>query len=89
MGPEQQDLPEWWNWELELTPHVLKRMEDRDFNEVDLRTMLEHALGHRPDAVEGRWIIEARHQRRRWQIIVEPDELERLLVVVTAYPMTR
>ena len=43
MEPEEQDLPAWWNWELELTLHVLKRMEDRDFNEVDLRMMLEHA----------------------------------------------
>jgi hypothetical protein len=29
-------------------------MEDRAFNEVDLRRMLEHASGHRPDIVEGR-----------------------------------
>lgn len=64
MGPEEQDSPEWWNWELELTPHLLKRMEDRDFNQVDLRKLLEHAQGHRPDIVEGRWIIEARYQRR-------------------------
>ena len=21
--------PEWWQWELELTPHIEKRMEDR------------------------------------------------------------
>ena len=30
-------FPEWWDWELELTPHVEKRMEDRSFSEVDLR----------------------------------------------------
>ena len=28
--------PHWWDWELDLTPHLLKRMEDRDFNELDL-----------------------------------------------------
>jgi hypothetical protein len=38
----------------------LKRMEDRGFSEVDLRRMLEHASGHRPDIVEGRFIIDAR-----------------------------
>ena len=30
---------EWWDWELELTPHVEKRMEDHTFTEVDLRLM--------------------------------------------------
>lgn len=87
--PEERVWPHWWAWELDLTPHLLKRMEDRDFNEIDLRAMLEQALAYRPDAVDGRWVIEARHNRRRWEIIVEPDELERLLVVVTAYPITR
>jgi hypothetical protein len=89
MGSGEQSWPEWWSWELELTPHVLKRMEDRDFNEVDLRQMLEHALRYRPDAVDGRWVIDVRHGRRRWEIIVEPDDIEHLLVVVTAYPITR
>jgi hypothetical protein len=28
IGSEEQDLPAWWSWELELTLHVLKRMED-------------------------------------------------------------
>jgi hypothetical protein len=83
------DWPDWWAWELEFTPHLFKRMEDRGFNEVDLRAMLQHALRYRADAAEGRWVIEARHDRRRWEIIVEPDEIERLLVVVTAYPVFR
>jgi hypothetical protein len=62
-------------------------MEDRGFNEVDLRTMLERASNYRPDVVDGRWIIETRHQRRRWEIVVEPDKELRLLVVVTAFPI--
>ena len=49
--------PEWWDWELELSPHLLKRMIDRRFTEVDLRRMLEHARGYAPDLVEGRWVI--------------------------------
>ncbi len=77
--------PDWWDWEIELTPHLEKRMDDRDFSEVDLRAMLEHAHGHRPDVVEGRFVIETEHKRAQWEVIVEPDEIDHLLVVVTAY----
>lgn len=62
-------------------------MEDRGFNEVDLRTMLEQARGYRPDIVEGRWVIETRYNRHPWEIIVEPERDERVLVVITAYPV--
>ena len=70
-----------------MSAHLLKRMEDRGFNEVDLRSMLEHASGHRPDIIEGRFIIDARHAGRPWEVIVEPDEVPQLLVVITAYPV--
>ncbi len=49
-----QDFPEWWDWPLELSPHVLKRMVDRGFSEADLRTMLEDAQGISEDAAPGR-----------------------------------
>ena len=62
-------------------------MEDRRFNEMDLRRMLEHASGHTPDIRAGRFIIEARHAGQSWAVIVEPDEGRQLLVVVTAYPV--
>jgi hypothetical protein len=62
-------------------------MEDRDFTEVDLRTMLEGAKTYREDVVEGRWVIETRHSSRSWEVIVEPDPEERIVVVVTAYPV--
>lgn len=62
-------------------------MEDRGFNEVDLRRMLEHASGHTPDIVDGRFVIDARHGGRDWAVIVEPDQESQLLVVVTAYPV--
>ena len=78
--------PAWRDWELELTPHVLKRMVDRGFTEVDLRQMLEDASSFRPDVEEGRWAIVSRHRRRSWEIIVELAEAERVLVVITAYP---
>lgn len=61
-------------------------MEDRGFNEVELRAMLQDALGYRQDAVEGRWIIDARLRGRSWEVVVEPDDVEQLLVAVTAYP---
>ena len=78
-------FPEWWNWELELTPHVEKRMEDRGFNEVELREMLARATAFRADVVDGRFVIETRFRARKWEVVVEPDEVEHLLVVVTAY----
>ncbi|MBA2245069.1 MAG: DUF4258 domain-containing protein [Gemmatimonadetes bacterium] len=81
------EWPEWWEWELELASHLLKRMEQRDFTEVELRQMLEDAIGYREDVVEDRWVIETRHRGRRWEAVVEPDPVEELLVVITAYPV--
>jgi hypothetical protein len=81
------EWPAWWEWEIEITPHLEKSMEDRDFTEIDLRQMLEQAQRYGPDVVAGRWIIATRHRRRRWEVIVEPDADEQLLVVVTAYPV--
>ena len=51
---DMKQWPPWWVWELELSPHLLKRMEDRRFTEVDLRRMLEQATGYRPDVATGR-----------------------------------
>ena len=62
-------------------------MLDRRFNEVDLRRMLEHALWYRPDVIEGRWVLQTRHRRKDWEVIIEPDNEQKLLVVVTAYPV--
>ena len=62
-------------------------MDDRRFTEIDLRRMLERASGYREDVVEGRWVIEARHRRRAWEVILEPESERQLLVVVTAYPV--
>ena len=83
----RREWPEWWDWELEFSPHLLKRMEDRRFTEIDLRRMLQRASGYREDVVEGRWVIETRHRGKAWEVIVEPDLEGRLLVVVTAYPV--
>lgn len=60
-------------------------MVDRGFNEVELREMLERAGTYRQDVVGGRWVIETAWHDGPWEVIVEPDEDRRLLVVVTAY----
>jgi len=78
--------PEWWSWEVELSPHLLKRMIDRRFNEVDLRLMFERASGYRIDVQPGRWVIETGLEGRRWEIIVEPEPADRILIVISAYP---
>jgi hypothetical protein len=79
--------PAWWEWELELSSHLFKRMADRDFSEVELRRMLSDASRLRPDIVPDRWIVETRQGRARWEVIVEPDPDAQLLVVLTAYPI--
>lgn len=78
--------PAWWSWPLELTPHLVKRMADRDFNEVDLRLMLESATGYRESHEEGWFAVETKHNGRRWIVIVEPSNDEDILIVITAYP---
>ncbi len=78
--------PQWWDWDLEISPHVVKRMVDRGFSELDLRTMLEHPKDYRPDVVEGRWAVVTTHRKRTWEVILEPDVHAKRLVVITAYP---
>src|SRR2546425_13214345 len=61
-------------------------MGDRRFTEIDLRRMLPQATGYREDVVERRWVIEARHRGKAWEVIVEPDRERRYLGGVTADP---
>lgn len=77
--------PSWWAWELELTPHLEKRMEDRDFTEVDLRAMFERASSVRPETVDGRFVVETVHRGAVWHVVVEPDQELQCIVVITAY----
>jgi hypothetical protein len=64
-------------------------MEERGITEVALRSMLEQATGYERDLIQDRWVIQTRHGTRRWEVIVEPDPLEEVLVVITAYPLSR
>lgn len=81
------ESPDWWSWELELSAHLLKRMMDRQFNEADLRLMLDDASGYHVSDQEGRFVLKTRRDRQLWEIIVEPLYDEHILLVVTAYPL--
>ena len=83
------EWPSWGDWELELSSHLLKRMAERDFNEVDLRQMLQSASEYLPDVEEGRWVIRSTHMRHLWKVTIEPDFEREVLVVVTAFPASR
>jgi len=77
--------PDWWNYDLVLSPHLIERMQDRGFSEIDLRTMIEDAGGFHPSIVPGRFLVTTRHAGKVWEIVVEPDEVEENLIVITAY----
>jgi len=47
--------------------------------------MLDDAVGFRPSAMPGRFVIETMRDSLAWELVVEPDELEQRLIVVTAY----
>ena len=81
--------PPWSEWDLALTGHAERRMEERGITEVDLRSMLQRATGYAPSVVERRFMITTSHGGRPWVVIVEPVGDERLLVVVTAYEAVR
>lgn len=49
----------------------------------ELATVVGMATG--ADVVDGRFIIETRHRKVDWEVIVEPDEVAHSLVVITAY----
>ncbi|MCE9635254.1 MAG: hypothetical protein K8T90_06050 [Planctomycetes bacterium] len=72
--------PPWWTWELELSVHVMKRMIDRRFTDIELRAMLDAATDLRRDIEPGRWVAVTRHHRRPREVIVEPDRLSRVIV---------
>ncbi len=79
------ERPEWWEWDLAFTAHVESRMEERALSEVELRAMLDAATELLPSLRRGRWIAHARYAGRAWAVVVEPDEDEQLIYVVTAY----
>jgi len=79
--------PEWLDWELELTGHIVARTVDRGSTEVELRAMIDDQRGWCKSHEPGRWILAAMLDGRRWEILVEPDFDDRVLVAVTACPV--
>lgn len=86
MSPRRRaPMPRWLSWDLELSAHVERRMEDRRFSEVDLREMLGACRAVRTSPVEGRFMLTCRHGRGSWEVVVEPDYEARRLIIVTAW----
>lgn len=77
--------PDWWEWEIEVSSHCLKRMTERGFYDTDLRAMLDDAEEILEQA-HGTFLVTTKLNHRPWEVIVTPDDDQRLVVVVTAYP---
>lgn len=60
-------------------------MEQRGLSEVELRQMLATPSGLVDDHVEGRWVVHCRLRQAAWHVIVEPDDEDEVVVLVTAY----
>jgi hypothetical protein len=84
----KEDGPDWWRFDLELSLHVEERMIDRSFSEVELRLMMENPNGRRFGGSVGRLIVETVHLGEAWEVVAEPDELEQVVIVITAYKVT-
>lgn len=80
------DPPEWWDWDLAFTRHLESRMEEREFSEVELRTMITDATDLIPGRNPARYLASTNWHGNTWVVILEPDPDEKLLWVVTAYP---
>lgn len=61
----------------------------RGFSEVDLRLMIEMTAAIRRGVAKGRWILETAHDGDTWEVIVEPDEHDRVIVVITSFRVTQ
>jgi hypothetical protein len=79
-------LPEWWRWEIELTPHSEERLEERGLTEIDLRTMLNNPpRSIEPDPEPGRHRVFTGHRRQPWIVVVEPDIDSEVLVIISLF----
>jgi hypothetical protein len=78
-------LPSWFAWPIEISPHATRRMPVRGFTEIDVRGMLDTPIEVIPDACPGRYLARCLWVGRRWDVILEPDDLTRIVIVVTAY----
>lgn len=79
--------PQWLDWELVLTSHVLRRMAERGLTEVELRTIVEAPASITPAADPSRFEITGRIDQDRWLVVVDADPVAEVLIAVTAYPI--
>ncbi len=83
MVTHREKRSHWWEWELELNLHLLRRIIKRQFNEADLRGILADATDYEKDIEPGRWLILTRFQAVRgksWS-----SRMSRLDDLITAY----
>lgn len=62
-------------------------MISRNFNEIDLRSMLSNPFGYERDSEEGRFLIKSVYKHKNWEIIIEPDFEEKVIVVITVFSL--
>ncbi len=63
-------------------------MDQRGVTEVEVRAMLEDAARAVPDREPGRWAVHTTHDGAPWKIILEPQQEERVTLVITLFPAT-
>jgi len=68
----RSDPPAWWEWPLSFTPHVESRMEERQFAEVELRTMLMDATRVVSARRPGRFLVTTRQGREPGSSCLNP-----------------
>lgn len=79
-------LPEWWDWDIELTPHSEARLEERGLTEIDVRTMLDQqprSIDRDPEP--GRQRVFTSHRGRTWIVVVEPDPEMKVSVIISVF----
>ena len=81
--------PAWLRWELHFSDHVSERMLERGLTENDLRHILAHARRYRRSPRPGVYLVNGRVHGQKWAIGLCPDADQRIVTVVTAYPLPR
>lgn len=81
--------PYWWTWPQEWTDHVQLQLADRANRGETLHELFANPVRLFPGRLPGRWCVESALHGRRWHVIVDVDDDERVLVVVTAYPLDK
>ncbi|MEO0588300.1 MAG: hypothetical protein AAF078_11755 [Planctomycetota bacterium] len=79
--------PQWWQWDLSLSPRLSESLDDLGVSEPDVLTMLELADRFRPARVAGRYVVEAEHADTDWDVTIEPDTARGQVTIISAKPL--